>query len=98
MPQRELPLAETNVRRPAACSDVPPAELLAWLQARGQPPLRDRQLRRWLVAGRATSFEQMTDLPRGLRERAGRRLHAARQRRRPAPASPPTARTSCCCA
>ena len=35
------------------------------------------QLRRWIVAGRATSFEQMTDLPRGLRERAGRRVRPA---------------------
>jgi 23S rRNA (adenine2503-C2)-methyltransferase len=43
-------------------------ELLAWLQARGQPPLRAKQLRRWVVAGRATSFDQMTDLPRPLRE------------------------------
>jgi 23S rRNA (adenine2503-C2)-methyltransferase len=55
---------------PAACRallDLTPDELLAWLAARGQPPLRARQLRRWVVAGRATSFEQMTDLPRGLR-------------------------------
>ncbi len=43
-------------------------ELLAWLQAHGQPPLRARQLRRWVVVGRATSFDQMTDLPRVLRE------------------------------
>ncbi len=42
-------------------------ELLAWLRERGQPPLRARQLRRWVVAGRAESFEQMTDLPLGLR-------------------------------
>src|SRR5207248_1260953 len=37
------------------------------LAERGQPPLRARQLRRWLVAGRATAFEQMTDLPLALR-------------------------------
>jgi 23S rRNA (adenine2503-C2)-methyltransferase len=43
-------------------------ELLAWLHARGQPPLRARQLRRWVVAGRATSFDRMTDLPCALRE------------------------------
>src|SRR5690242_9538897 len=43
-------------------------ELVAWLQARGQPPMRARQVRRWLVNGRAESFDQMTDLPRGLRE------------------------------
>jgi 23S rRNA (adenine2503-C2)-methyltransferase len=48
--------------------DLTREELLAWLKAHGQPPMRARQLRRWLLAGRATSFEQMTDLPRGLRE------------------------------
>ncbi len=42
-------------------------ELTAWLRARGQPPMRARQVRRWVVAGRAESFEQMTDLPRDLR-------------------------------
>jgi 23S rRNA (adenine2503-C2)-methyltransferase len=47
--------------------EVPPDELRAWLAARGHPPLRARQLRRWLVAGRATAFEQMTDLPLALR-------------------------------
>ncbi len=48
--------------------DLPRDELLAWLQAHGQPPMRARQIRRWIVAGRAESFEQMTDLPRDLRE------------------------------
>jgi 23S rRNA (adenine2503-C2)-methyltransferase len=48
--------------------DLAPDELLAWLKERGQPPMRARQLRRWVAAGRATTFEQMTDLPRGLRE------------------------------
>src|SRR5206468_3100613 len=48
--------------------DLSREELLAWLQAHGQPPLRARQLRRWVVAGRAASFDQMTDLPRVLRE------------------------------
>ena len=43
-------------------------ELLAWLHDQGEPPLRAKQLRRWIVLGRATSFDQMTDLPRGLRE------------------------------
>jgi 23S rRNA (adenine2503-C2)-methyltransferase len=44
------------------------AELLAWLQGRGQPRMRARQLHRWLLAGRAETFEQMTDLPRSLRQ------------------------------
>ncbi|HEX5270639.1 MAG TPA: 23S rRNA (adenine(2503)-C(2))-methyltransferase RlmN, partial [Gemmataceae bacterium] len=42
-------------------------ELLAWLGERGQPPLRARQLRRWVVAGRAESFDRMSDLPLSLR-------------------------------
>jgi 23S rRNA (adenine2503-C2)-methyltransferase len=48
--------------------DVPSDQILAWLQARGQAPLRARQMRRWLLEGRATSFEQMSDLPKRLRE------------------------------
>src|SRR5262245_47327813 len=47
-------------------------ELLAWLAAREQPPMRARQLRRWVLAGRAESFGQMTDLPRALREELAR--------------------------
>jgi 23S rRNA (adenine2503-C2)-methyltransferase len=48
--------------------DVPADELREWLRERGQPPMRVRQLGRWLLTGRATDFAQMTDLPRGLRE------------------------------
>ncbi len=43
-------------------------ELQAWLHAQGQPPMRARQVRRWVFAGRAESFEQMTDLPLSLRQ------------------------------
>jgi 23S rRNA (adenine2503-C2)-methyltransferase len=50
-----------------ALLDVSREELLAWLQTQGQAPLRARQVRRWLLAGRAESFDQMTDLPRDLR-------------------------------
>jgi 23S rRNA (adenine2503-C2)-methyltransferase len=48
--------------------DVPRDELLAWLRERNQPPMRARQLDRWVLGGRATEFGQMTDLPRSLRE------------------------------
>ncbi|HTU22947.1 MAG TPA: 23S rRNA (adenine(2503)-C(2))-methyltransferase RlmN [Gemmataceae bacterium] len=51
-----------------ALLDVPSEEMLAWLQARGQAPLRIRQIRRWLLAGRALAFEQMSDLPKHLRD------------------------------
>jgi len=59
--------------RPAVSSewrgllDVPSEELAAWLAAHDEPPMRARQLRRWIIAGRAESFDQMTDLPRNLR-------------------------------
>src|SRR5437588_9084377 len=47
--------------------DVSSEALTAWLADHQEPPLRARQLRRWLVAGRAESFEGMTDLPCHLR-------------------------------
>ncbi len=47
--------------------DLSHEELLAWLQAHGQPAMRARQVRRWILARRAEAFEQMTDLPRDLR-------------------------------
>jgi 23S rRNA (adenine2503-C2)-methyltransferase len=53
---------------PIPILDVPRPDLLAWLQKQGQPRMRIRQLHRWLIAGRAESFEQMTDLPRQLRD------------------------------
>jgi 23S rRNA (adenine2503-C2)-methyltransferase len=51
-----------------ALLDLTAEELLGWLKAHGQPPMRARQLRRWLVAGQAESFEAMTDLPGDLRQ------------------------------
>src|SRR5262249_15012802 len=51
-----------------ALLELPHDELLACPQAPGQPPLRARQLRRWIVAARAETFEGMTDLPRDLRQ------------------------------
>lgn len=59
-----LPL-EADPRRPLL--DLSDTELCAWLQEHGQPPLRARQIRRWIVQGRAESFEAMSDLPRNLR-------------------------------
>jgi len=51
-----------------ALLDRTPEEMQTWLQQQGQPPLRARQIRRWLIAGRAESFDQMTDLPLRLRQ------------------------------
>ena len=63
-----------DVHGPSAFSGHPaileqsPESLRAWLAERGQPPLRVKQIRRWILAARAESFEAMSDLPRGLRE------------------------------
>lgn len=75
MPSQPLPL----VTPPAAVEsplpgllDTSDEGLRGWLAERGQPPMRLKQLRRWVLAGRAESFATMSDLPRGLREELGR--------------------------
>jgi 23S rRNA (adenine2503-C2)-methyltransferase len=50
-----------------AVLDADPATFAAWLAERGQTPLRWKQIRRWLLAGRVESFAGMTDLPASLR-------------------------------
>jgi len=45
----------------------PSAGLEEWLAARGQPAWRAKAIRRWLFAGRAATFADMTDLPKELR-------------------------------
>jgi 23S rRNA (adenine2503-C2)-methyltransferase len=52
---------------PPAILDVPPEQLRAWLADRGQPPMRVNQVRRQILAGRAESFDAMSDLPKELR-------------------------------
>ncbi len=65
----ELPLIEPVKRK--GILDVPEEDLLSWLAARNEKPLRIKQIRRWIIASRATSFEQMSDLPKALREALG---------------------------
>jgi 23S rRNA (adenine2503-C2)-methyltransferase len=67
MEKIELSL-ETAIASRRGLLELKPEELSAWLTTHAQPAMRARQIRRWVFAGRATSFEQMTDLPRGLRE------------------------------
>jgi 23S rRNA (adenine2503-C2)-methyltransferase len=55
-----------------AILDLSHDELLSWLKAQGQVSLRARQIRRGLIAGRAESFEQLTDLPLDLRQALAR--------------------------
>lgn len=47
--------------------DASESEFLSWLHKLNQPPMRFQQIRRWLIQGRADSFDQMTDLPESLR-------------------------------
>ncbi len=68
MDTRPLPLLPAALPRRGLLA-LTEDNLLTWLQTEGEPPLRARQLRRWVVAGRATSFDQMTDLPLRLRRR-----------------------------
>ncbi|MBI3391986.1 MAG: 23S rRNA (adenine(2503)-C(2))-methyltransferase RlmN [Nitrospirae bacterium] len=48
-------------------------DLTAFAEGLGLPPYRARQIRRWIDARGATSFEEMTDLPKALREGLGAR-------------------------
>src|SRR5260370_5138306 len=48
--------------------DLSAEELAAWFEAHGQPRLRARQVRRWLIVAAAQSFDDMTDLPKALRQ------------------------------
>jgi 23S rRNA (adenine2503-C2)-methyltransferase len=47
--------------------EVPAPELRAWLEEHGQPPMRAKQIRRWILQGGAESFAAMSDLPLALR-------------------------------
>src|SRR5436305_5563737 len=55
-----------------ALLDQPPDTLRTWFAERGQPALRVKQVRRRVLAGRAESFDQMSDLPRDLRAELAR--------------------------
>ena len=58
-------------RRTARVQDLlelPPEKLADWFARRGLPGYRAAQVRRWLFQKRAGAFDQMTDLPKPLRE------------------------------
>lgn len=48
--------------------DLSTEGLCAWLAERGQPAMRARQIRRWILQGGAESFGAMSDLPQSLRQ------------------------------
>ncbi len=45
------------------------AEVEPWLQTIGQPKFRAAQIHRWVAVSRANEYDQMTNLPKGLREK-----------------------------
>ena len=47
--------------------DAPSDELRSWFAERDQPAMRVKQVRSWILARRAESFEQMSDVPKHLR-------------------------------
>jgi 23S rRNA (adenine2503-C2)-methyltransferase len=59
---------------PTATSSLPPVlalgadELAAWVKERNWPAMHARQVRRWLLVGRAIGFAAMSDLPLRLRD------------------------------
>src|SRR6185503_11797525 len=61
-----------DVSKPAASLprilDLTPSELTDWVVVHGWPKFRAGQLQKWLFHRRATSFEQMSDLPKPMRE------------------------------
>ena len=59
-----LPVAAAGAR---PILEVGQEELRQWLTDRGYPAWHAKQIRRWFLAGRADSFETMTDLPKKLR-------------------------------
>ena len=51
-----------------ALLDISHEQFQTWLAERKLPAMRGRQIRRWILQGRAESFAAMSDLPRSLRE------------------------------
>jgi 23S rRNA (adenine2503-C2)-methyltransferase len=63
-----LPTTDTPTPVRPALLDFTPEEFRGWLAAHSQPPMRAKQICRWVLQARATTFDEMTDLPKGLRE------------------------------
>src|SRR5258708_4869496 len=67
LPVLNLPDSPPSAAPLPGILDVPAETLRAWLAERGQPPMRVNQIRRQILAGRAESFDAMSDLPKPLR-------------------------------
>jgi 23S rRNA (adenine2503-C2)-methyltransferase len=62
-----LPIESGQTSTPLPILERGPAEVAGWLAARGWPALHAKQIRHWLLAGRAEDFAAMTNLPKQLR-------------------------------
>ena len=62
------PPAAPAVGGKPAILDLSTDALKGWLAERRQPPMRVKQIRRWVLAARATTFDAMSDLPKALRQ------------------------------
>src|SRR5437899_8696676 len=75
MPRAELRAIGTLdvvVESIPAVSDVADARLLAWLRKRDEPAYRAKQIRRHATHGTERGFEELTDLPKSLRDALAR--------------------------
>ncbi|MEQ8836768.1 MAG: 23S rRNA (adenine(2503)-C(2))-methyltransferase RlmN, partial [Lacipirellulaceae bacterium] len=54
--------------QPSHLLDDLDANLAVWLQGHGVPKFRRKQIRQWLFEKRARSWQEMTNLPKALRE------------------------------
>lgn len=54
-----------------AITDLSPAQLNKLMASWGEPAFRVAQLQEWVYRSKATSFDEMTNLPQSLRERLG---------------------------
>ncbi len=61
-------IAGLSETRPAIL-DLTQEQLVEWLRENGQPAFRAKQIHRWMIERRVTSFDQMTDLPANLRSK-----------------------------
>jgi 23S rRNA (adenine2503-C2)-methyltransferase len=68
LPAVSLPVVPPSAASLPALLDQSVEQWKTWLTERNQPPMRIKQIRRWVLHDRATSFDQMTNLPKTLRE------------------------------
>ncbi len=54
--------------------DLSPKELEDFLQGLGEEPYRTRQVAKWIYKKRVSTYEEMTDLPKSLRESLSHRI------------------------